>query len=137
MQKITSVMELNYAIQILEAEQAEKAILLKEQFFLTYESLKPVNLIKNTLKEIFTAPNLIDNFLGTTVGLASGFLSKKLVVGASSNILRKLLGSFLDYGVTNVVAKHPEGIISLGQLIFHRIFDKKQVIDEQTKEDQT
>ena len=132
MQEINSVMELKYAIRILEAKQAEKAALLKEQFFITYESLKPVNLIKNSLKEIFTSPNLIDNFLGTSVGLASGFLSKKLVVGASSNIFRKLLGSLLDYGVTNVVAQHPEGIISLGQLIFHRIFDKKPKKEDQT-----
>jgi len=132
MQEINSVMELKYAIRILEAKQAEKAALLKEQFFITYESLKPVNLIKNSLKEIFTSPNLIDNFLGTSVGLASGFLSKKLVVGASSNIFRKLLGSLLDYGVTNVVSQHPEGIISLGQLIFHRIFDKKQAKADQT-----
>jgi hypothetical protein len=131
MQKINSILELKYAIQILQVEQAEKAVLLKEQFFITYESLKPINLIKNGLKDIFLSPNLLDNFLGTTVGLATGFLSKKIVVGASSNIIRKLLGSLLEYGVTNLVAQHPEGIKSLGQLIFQSIFHKKEAKTEQ------
>ena len=131
MQKINSSLELKYAIQVLEIEQAEKAILLKEQFFITYESLKPINLIKNAVKDIFLSPNLIENFLGTTVGLASGYLSKKIVVGASGNILRKLLGSLLQYGVTNMVAQHPEGIISLGQQLLHRIFHKKETQSEQ------
>ena len=131
MQKINSIMELKYAIRTLEVEQAEKAVLLKEQFFITYESIKPINLIKNTIKDIFLSPNLLDNVVGTTVGLASGYLSKKIVVGASGNIIRKLLGSLLEFGVTNIVAQHPEGIKSLGQLIFHRFFAKKEAKAEQ------
>jgi hypothetical protein len=132
MQKINSFLELRYAIQVLEVEQAEKAVLLKEQFYITYESLKPVNLIRNTLKEVFLSPNLIDNFVGTTVGMASGYLSKKIVVGASSNIIKKLFGSLLEYGVTNLVAQHPEGIKTMGQMIFKRIFGKKEVPSEES-----
>jgi len=132
MEKINSFLELRYAIQILEIEQAEKAQLLKQQFYITYESLKPMNLIRNTLKEVFLSPNLIDNFVGTTVGLASGYLSKKIVVGTSSNIIKKLFGSLLEYGVTNLVAQHPEGIKTMGQLIFKRIFGKKEVPSEES-----
>ena len=46
MQNITSTAGLKNAIQLLEAEQAVKGQLLKEQFYITYESLKPVNLLK-------------------------------------------------------------------------------------------
>jgi hypothetical protein len=126
MQNITSIAGLRDAIQLLEIERAKKGILLKEQFYLTYESLKPVNLLKNTLKEIFLSPNLIDNFLGTIIGLGSGYLSKKIVVGGSGNIIKKLLGSILQFGVTNMVAQHPDGIKALGQLIFQRIFSKRE-----------
>ena len=127
MQNITSTAELKNAIQLLEAEQAVKGQLLKEQFYLTYESLKPVNLLKSTLKDIASSPYLIDNILGTAMGLATGYLSKKIVVGASGNIFRKLFGSVLQFGVTNVVAQHPDAIKSFGQFIFQHIFRKKEI----------
>jgi hypothetical protein len=99
---------------------------LKEQFYLTYEGLKPINILRSTFNEIVTSPNLINNLLGTTVGLATGYLSKKLFVGASNNIFRNILGAFLKQGVTNVVAQHPDVIKSLGQYIFQFIFRKKE-----------
>ena len=126
METITSVVSLKNAIQLLEAEQTVKGIILKEQFQLTFESLKPINILKNTLKEVSSSPLLIDNILGSVVGLATGYLSKKIVVGASGNIFRNILGSILQFGVTNVVSRHPEGIKSIGQSIFQLLFRKKE-----------
>ena len=126
METITSIAGLKNAIQLLEAEQTAKGILLKEQFQLTFESLKPINILKNTLKEVSSSPLLIDNILGSVVGLATGYLSKKIVVGASGNIFRNILGSMLQFGVTNVVSRHPEGIKSIGQSIFQLLFRKKE-----------
>jgi len=126
METITSAVSLKNAIQLLEAEQTVKGILLKEQFQLTFESLKPINILKNTLKEVSSSPLLIDNILGSVVGLATGYLSKKIVVGASGNIFRNILGSILQFGVTNVVSRHPEGIKSIGQSIFQLLFRKKE-----------
>ena len=124
METISSAVSLRNAIQLLEAEQVASGIILKEQFLLTYESLKPVNILKNTLKEVATTPLLINNIIGTTVGLATGYLTKKVVIGASGNILRNLLGAVLQFGVTNVVSQHPEGIKSVGQSVFQFIFGK-------------
>jgi hypothetical protein len=126
MESITNIAGLKNAIQLLEVEQAMKGQLLKEQFFLTYESLKPVNVLRNTLKDMVSSPSLIDNFLGTVVGMASGYISKKIMIGGSGNILRKFLGSILQFGVTNVVSQHPEGIKSIGEYIFQLIFRKKE-----------
>jgi hypothetical protein len=127
MENITSISELKNAIQILENEQAVKMQSLKEQFYLTYKSLKPANLLLSTFKEVVTSPNLIDNILGTVVGLATGYLSKKIVVGASGNILRKLFGSVLQLSVTNTVSQHPDAIKSIGQFIIQNFFRKKEV----------
>lgn len=126
MQNITSTAGLKETIQLIEVEQAVKGQLLKEQFYLTYESLKPVNLLKSTLKDISSSPYLVDNLLGTALGLASGYLSKKIFIGSSGNSIRKLLGSILQFGVTNVVAQHPEAIKSFGQLILQQIFRNKE-----------
>ena len=127
MQNITSKAGLKDAIQLLEAEQVIKGQLLKDQFYLTYESLKPVNLLMHTLKEISSSPYLIDNISGTAMGLAGGFLSKKIFVGTSGNLIRKLIGSILQFGVTNIVAQNSEIIKSIGQAIFQHFFHKKEM----------
>ena len=126
MQNITSAAELKDAIQLLEAEQSIKGQLLREQLFLTYEGLKPVNLLKNALKEISSTPYLIDNISGTAMGLLGGFLSKKIFVGSSGNLIRKLFGSVLQIGVTNLVTQNSEIIKSVGQALIQHFFQKKK-----------
>jgi hypothetical protein len=126
MQNINSAAELKDAIQLLEAEQSIKGQLLREQLFLTYEGLKPINLLKNALKEISSTPYLIDNISGTAMGLLGGFLSKKIFVGASGNLIRKLFGSVLQIGVTNLVAQNSETIKSVGQALIQHFFQKKK-----------
>ena len=130
MENITSTTSLKNAIQLLEVEQRIKGNLLKDQFHLAVESLKPAALIKNALHDISTAPKLVDNILSTTMGIASGFLTNRVFVGASGSLIRKLLGSVLQFGVTNVVAQHPETIKSLGEVIMQFIFRKKAVNPE-------
>jgi hypothetical protein len=127
MQKITSVAGLKDAILLLELEQSAKGQLLKEHFYLIYESLKPVNLLRDALKDISTSPYLIDNILGTSMGIVSGFLSNRIFVGPSGNLLRKLLGSVLQFGVTTVVSQHPDTIKSFGQIIMQYFHRKKEI----------
>jgi len=128
MQNITSAAGLKDAIQLLEIEQADKGRLLKEQFYRTYESFRPVNLLKGTLKDITSSPYLIDNILSTGIGLASGFLSKKVFIGTSGNKLRKLIGYVLQFGVTNLIAQHPDVIRSFGRFFF-QLFNRKKEIN--------
>jgi hypothetical protein len=126
MKKISSSVRLHNEIQLLEVEQALRGQLMKDQFLLTYESLKPINLIKNTLKEIATSPVIGDNVLGSLMGLATGYLSKKIVVGGSANIFRKLVGSILQFGVANAVAKHPEAIRLIGDYVSRFVRYRKE-----------
>lgn len=128
MENINTSADLKNAIKILELEQAASGQLLREQFYITYESLKPVNLLKSTLSDVASSPFLIDNIINTALGLATGYLSKKIVVGTSANLFRKLLGSFLQLGVTNTVSQHPENIKSLGKFIVQQLFRKKEHI---------
>ena len=125
MQNITSTISLKNRIQALEIEQVAMGQLLKDQLSLTYESLKPVNLLKGALNDISSSPYLIDNILGTAMGIASGFLTNKVFVGRSGSLIRNLLGSILQFGVTNVVAQHPGTIKSLGQVIMQYFLHKR------------
>ena len=124
MENITSAAELKNAIAQLEFEQSIQGNILKDQVFITYESLKPVSLIKSTLNDITSSPYLMDNMLGSVMGLLSGFVSKKLAVGTSHNIFRKVVGTVLQFGVTNVVAQHPEVLKTLGRYVIHQIVPK-------------
>jgi len=114
MDKISTATGLRAAILLLEARQAEEEKLLKRQFHLAYESMKPVNLILNTVKDASESKELKDNILNTVLGLAAGSISKILFDGVSKNPLTRMLGVAVQFGVTNVVAKHPEAIKSLG-----------------------
>ena len=126
MENITSVSELKEAIQLLKAEKEVKGKMVKDQFCLLYESLRPINLLKSTISEVSSSPYLIDNILGTAAGLTTGYFSKMMVVGASGNIIRKFLGSLLQFGITNVIARHSDSIKPFGHYLFKRIFHRKE-----------
>ena len=125
MENITCAAELKLAISEKQFEQEVQGELLKEEFLNAVNSLKPVNIIKSTLSEITSSPYLIENMLGAVVGLVGGFVSKKIAIGTSHNIFRKIMGTALQFGVTNLVAQHPEAIKNAGILIFKNIFHKK------------
>lgn len=126
MQNTTSVAELKSAIRFLEDEQARKEQELKEQLLLTFESVKPINIIKSSLKDIVSSPYLTDNILATVSGMAGGYVSSKILVGTSKNIGRKLLGNVLRLGVTNFVTRNPQIIKSFGLFVLQQILHKKK-----------
>jgi hypothetical protein len=125
MQKISSVEELRNAIQLLEAEKSVKGELLKKQVMITYESLRPVNLIKNTLKDLFSSSFRGENISGIAAGITGGYLLKNIFVGRSGNPFKKILGSFIQYGLTNIIAQNSQLIRSFADGIF-RLFSEKR-----------
>jgi len=127
MENISSTAELINEIQILEAEQAGHLYQMREKFNLTLESLKPVNIIGNSVKEIVSTPNLGKKILGIAAGLLTGYLSSKVInIGASNNIFRRILGNVVKFGVAGVVARNPKFINSVRQFIAERIFRRRQ-----------
>jgi hypothetical protein len=105
MKKISQQALLNEAINLLKDKQACELQLLKSQFHITYESLKPINLIKNGLHEITASPDVKKTVINTAIGLATGYISKKVLIGATNNPIKKILGAVLEFTIANVVAK--------------------------------
>lgn len=126
MGNISSVAELEKSIRILEMEQAIKGQMLKEQFLHTYDSFRLINFLRNSLKQTISSPDLVNDVVGTALGLATGFVSKKIFVGGSGNMFRKLFGAVLQLGVISFVSKHTSDVKSLGLLIFKQIFSKRE-----------
>jgi hypothetical protein len=46
--------------------------------------------------------------LKVALGLGAGYFSRKLVIGKSAGIVKKALGTALQYGITNFIAKKDE-----------------------------
>lgn len=125
MEKITTIAELRDSIVLLEIRQANEKALLKKQFMITYESMKPVNLIKSKFNDIVKSPNLKENILNTALSIAAGYLSKKVLVGSTQNPLKQLLGTILQVGVTGIVSENTDGIKSTAMDLIGNIFKKK------------
>lgn len=130
MKNINSAAEIKLAIQEKQFELEIQGQLIKEQFNSIYESLKPASIINNTLKDIATSPFLLNNIIGSAMGLLTGFLSKKIAVGSSDNPFRILLGTILQFGVTNFVAQYPEHIKSMFRYLLNSLFHKNETKDE-------
>ena len=97
---------LNEKIAFLQKKQSEELVLLKEQFFSIYENLKPINLIKNTLQEITSSSEIKSNLINSAIGVTTGFLSKKIMIGSTHNPFKKLLGTLVEFVIANAVVKY-------------------------------
>jgi hypothetical protein len=127
MQRITSESSLREAILLLKSKQADEERLMKEQFQVTVNSIKPLNLIKGFFKDASGSQDIKDNLVSTSVGLTAGYVSKLLFQGLTKNPVKKLLGTAIMFGITNIIAKNPEAIKSIGKRFF-KLFRKKQKI---------
>jgi hypothetical protein len=108
MQKITSSMELRAAIVSLEIAQEQEAIALKEEFYVAYQAVQPINILKNTVKEALQSQDLKNDLINASVGAVFGYVSKKLFEGENHSPTRKLVGKAIMVGVMDAVVKNPE-----------------------------
>lgn len=87
----------------------------------------PVNIIRNTLKKFFGRSDLIDDLSGSAMGAAGGLLMKKIIIGKSGNAFKKLIGSLLQMGISNIVTQNSDLIKSVGHGIIQYLFGKKRM----------
>jgi hypothetical protein len=126
MENIRSAADLKLAIEAKQLEHAVQGQLLERELIAAFESLRPLNILKNTLQEVASSPYLVENVVGTVTALASGYISRKIAVGTSRSLFRKIVGAVLQFGVTNLLAQNPERIKFLGKLLVQKIFCKKR-----------
>lgn len=125
MAKMDSIEILNLAIAEMELKQAADKALLQEQFKITYANLSPANLIKNTFKDLTHNDEFKDDILDTAIGLATGYLSKIVIIGNSHNPLKQLLGVVLQMAVTNIVTNNTDAIKTTLMGLINKFSSKK------------
>ena len=117
--------DLDQLISLVEERQTAELVALRQQFHLTYDSLKPLSIIKSTIAEVVSSPDIKENLLDNVIGFASGMVSKKLFIGGSHNPIKKVLGILLQLAVSNMVAKNPVTIKNGTKSFFKQLFTKK------------
>ena len=128
----SAVESLRETIRILEIRQAEEGKILKEQFKITYESLKPVNILKNSLKELTGSSELKGNLFESITALLTGFVTRKIMVSSKSNLVTKILGQIVQFVVSSLVARNAETIRTFLSGLIDKFF-KTQEETQKTK----
>lgn len=106
MGNINNSEDLKARIVALEVKKNNDEELIRTHFHEIVETLKPANLLKSTVSEVSDSMNFKKNILNIALGLGAGYLSKKLIVGNKAvGIGKSLLGSVLEFGIANFVAK--------------------------------
>jgi hypothetical protein len=105
LQKIANTSDLDMAIKRLERKKLLQEEDLKDHMHNIIESLKPTNILKHTIHEVQESTELKHNLFKVALGLGAGYFSKKLIIGKSAGLVKKALGTALQYGITNFVAK--------------------------------
>jgi len=102
---IANTSDLNTAIKRLERKKAIMEEDLKDHVHTILETLKPANILRHTIHEVQESTELKHNLFKVALGLGAGYFSRKLIIGKSAGLVKKALGTALQYGITNFVAK--------------------------------
>lgn len=105
LEEIANTRDLATAIKRLERRKAILEEDLKDRFHELAQDLKPKNILKNTIQEVRESTDLKNNLLKVALGLGAGYFSRKLLVNKSAGFVKKALGTALQYGITNFIAK--------------------------------
>lgn len=119
--KINNALQLKQAIADLEAEEKAKKVMVVDQFHEIYDSLKPANLVRSAFHKFTDAPGMAKKIIGASVGVGVGLLSKKLLIGGSTNIFKRAFGSLLQLAVASTIAKNADGITQKGADLIKKI----------------
>ncbi len=103
MYNIKNTDDLKKVILLLEDELDEQKHLLSEQLNILYDSFTPVNVVKDVFKGVVTSEEFRSNILTATIGISTGYITKKLLFRRSNNPLKTLTGNLLQYGIANMI----------------------------------
>jgi hypothetical protein len=116
--------ELAEAIAALELKAAAQKREIEETFTVFSENLKPINLVKNGFRSVFSAEHKGDLF-NALIGLGSGLLSRKLILGKTNGFVGKTVGKAIQWGMAGLVSQNAEKIKEKAGGIIDRLFKPK------------
>lgn len=131
MKKINSAAELDQAIAELEHKAAYQKKDIQDTFATVSENLKPINLVKSGFRSVMNTGTKEDIF-NVLLGVGSGFLGRKLLLGKTKGVVGKTVGQAIQWGVTGLISKNAEAIKEKAGIWIDKIFKKKHPASNHT-----
>lgn len=105
MKAIDQKKQLATKIALLRSKQATDFLNLKDQYHITIDSFKPINLIKNSLEDAITSPGLKMGLITGAIGLSTNFLKHTVLNHTSKSPIKRILGNVLKFAVKNFIER--------------------------------
>ena len=121
---ITGKKNLEETIIELEKRKIAQHNSLMDQLHITTESLKPKNLIKGAFSRVVHSPDARASLIKTIAGVGIGMLTKKLFIGKSTSLVKKVLGNAVRFGVTKTAINNTGRVRAYGTAIYNNLFRK-------------
>ena len=123
MQNINSAADLKKAIIQLELDRTVQWEFLQEQVCNTYESMKPINLIKNSLIDMASSPYLKNKVFALILNSLNKFVSKHTSKAKSDNPFKNFINNLLQVGVSNFIV-NPIALNLIKGFLVQYLFNK-------------
>lgn len=124
MRQLNNIDDLKGAIEEMEQLQQLQKYELQQQFEITKQSLKPINIIKSSFRDFKNDPQTQNALVKSAAGVGLGLLTKNLFVGKSSSIIKNLLGGVIETGVKGLSANNKVSAYAVA--IYNNLFRKKK-----------
>ena len=124
--QITNTTELDLAIVELEKGKVVQQSILVSQFHETYESMKPMNILKSAFHKATESGDVGSTVLKAIGGIGAGLITKKLLVGKTHSLIGSLLSNALKIGTTKAVYSNTDKIKAYGMAIYNNLFKKNK-----------
>jgi hypothetical protein len=117
--------DLAHAIAGLERKAAAQKNDIEETYKSVSEKLKPMNIVKNGFKSTFSGEHKGD-VVNALIGLGSGFLGRKLILGKTNGVVGKTIGKAIQWGMAGLVSKNADKIKEKASEIIDKLFRKNK-----------
>ena len=103
--KIKNRAALVSVIAALEEKRDREKQGIEDSFHSITESLRPLQLIKRAYNKVQLPAGLAGNVVKVISVVGIGFVSKKLLMGKSNSLIKKIAGLLIELGVANLLMK--------------------------------
>ncbi len=103
--KIKNRASLVSVIAALEEKRNRERQGIEDSFHSITESLRPLQLIKRAYNKVQLPAGLAGNVVKVISAVGIGFVSKKLLLGKSNGLIKKMAGLLIELGVADLLMK--------------------------------
>lgn len=114
MGELKNLTDLLHSINRLEKIKLDQGMILRTQVGNGYQRMKPINLLRNMLKEASESINIHNTIISSGLSLATGYVFNKILPGKKTSRPKKIIGSMMVMLLTNFISNNAENIKNLG-----------------------